>query len=41
MTEKQTKRGRGWHGDPIGHAMAGKRGGAAKATRRKQQVVAR
>lgn len=41
MTAKQTKRGRGWHGDPIGHAMAGKRGGAARAARRKQQTDVR
>lgn len=32
------KPGRGWHGDPIAHAIAGKRGGEARARalRRKQ-----
>ena len=25
--EKMTTRGRGWHGDPEGHAKAGRKGG--------------
>ena len=35
MSNNKTKRGRGWHGDPIGHARAGKRGGLARARNQK------
>lgn len=34
--QSQTSRGRGWHGDPTGHAKAGQRGGEVTAKRGSQ-----
>jgi len=35
MANKKESQGRGWHGDSVGHAKAGKMGGKARA-RKKQ-----
>lgn len=31
---KKKRRGRGWHGDPDGHARAGRKGGLTTAARK-------
>lgn len=41
MTNTKKKPGRGWHGDPIGHARAGKRGGESRSkTKRSSLAIA-
>lgn len=35
MTNK-SKPGRGWHGDPMGHALAGKRGGMSRSKNKRR-----
>jgi len=37
--QKDEKAGRGWHGDSAGHAEAGRKGGKARAEKRKKNLA--